>query len=187
MSLNAIAGNPYVGLPVKEGPNNLYPNVSDSTKRVINSSEKIKNYALTFFKCLSFVSGLGLGLLTGASVTIGLASPIGLGITGGIILVGLTGTLVCGGKKELLKALMFTVSSFCIGFWFGGIGGALNAEQAAIMAGKKAGLINFALRQSVNAATAKIMWVIPAAYCSLSLSFVSAFCGVSIQTTKSKK
>lgn len=146
-----------------------------------NSSKKINKFAIPLLHCLSFCSGTALGMLTGLCVTVGLASPIGLIITGSLISVGLIGSFACGGKKGIVDNLAFSISGFSAGFFVGGISGALAVEHGAVYAAQRAGLTGAGLRNSVNAATRSLMWVIPAAFSSIPLAFAAIGCAIYVR------
>ena len=164
MSVSTIKDNN--GVPLCQ---QFASSLSDSGSKSLlpNLPNKINEFVIPFLHGLSAFSGVALGMLTGIAVTAGLASLVGLIITGSVIVIALTASFACGGKRQLLVNLACAVSGFCGGFFVGGIGGALQVEHGAVLAGKAAGLTGNALRASVNAATHSIMWVIPASFCTL--------------------
>jgi len=158
MSVSTIRDN---GMPLCQ---QFASSLSDSGSKSLlpNLPNKINEFVIPFLHGLSAFSGVALGVLTGIAVTAGLASPVGLIITGSVIVIALTASFACGGKRQLLVNLACAVWGFGGGFFVGGIGGALQVEHGAVLAGKAAGLTGDALRASVNAATHSITWVIPA-------------------------
>ncbi|MBA3816873.1 MAG: hypothetical protein H0X29_10230 [Parachlamydiaceae bacterium] len=145
--------------PIQRPHNNLINSHSGnfiSNNQVHQPSEaknfniRVKEVALPILKGICFFVGGSLGVFTGMALTVGLASPIGPAIAGGVLALGLAGSLVCGGKRELMKTLAFTVAGYCYGYFFGGIVGAMAVEQAIVNVGTNMGLTDYALAAFVT-------------------------------------
>jgi len=91
-------------------------------------------------RALSFLAGVGLGVLTGLAVAGTLVTPVGWGIAGGALCIACIGALVYGGPEELLHAFEYSVMGFLVGFGIGaiqagGIGAAVAGEGLTKMSG----------------------------------------------------
>ncbi len=76
-------------------------------------------------RTLSIIGAAALGLFIGLTIMGTLMTPMGWGIAGATLVIGLVGSLCCGGKKELAMNLQLSVLSFSGGL---GIGLAVGAS-----------------------------------------------------------
>ncbi len=105
----------------------VVPQASDSE---INSPCYIK-FAKGLTRVLSFLGATALGVFTGLAIMGTLVTPIGWGIAGATLIIGLAGSLYFGGKKEFLTNLQISISSFASGLGVGLTLGTFFAAKAA--------------------------------------------------------
>ncbi len=87
--------------------------------REINSEKdagtKGRDYAIIFFRTLSFLGGVGVGVLTGLVIIGVAATPVGWGILGAALIIGVIGCAYYGGLKEFIEALKLAGVGFLNG------------------------------------------------------------------------
>jgi len=93
----------------------------DKIAKSIKESKKIDWKAVSV-RALSFSAATALGVLTGLTILGAMVTPVGWAIAGGALLIGLVGSIACGGLDEFLTVLKHSVSVFLLGAAFGTIG-----------------------------------------------------------------
>ncbi len=96
-------------LPSKE---EVLAKLHEANKAIVEKREN--ENAKKFFEAISFLAGVGLGVITALAIVGVATTPVGWGILGAALLIGVVGCAYYGGPKEFLEALKLAAEGFTV-------------------------------------------------------------------------